>query len=257
MPTEQPGHGSLDGTGPVGNHERVFMNGHSPISAADADSTTDTGAPSGRRAVRAQEIRSRLLAAAAALVGERQSAAITARDIARAAGTSDGVLYNHFADKHELILAALVGRFERLVGEFQAEIAMGSGATRAAAARLDGRLEHLANATFRLHAASLPMLANVLSEPGLFHRFMLAIHRPPLGGHVFTDPAEELVRAERAAGRAGDVEPSAVADLLVGSVLMLALVELLGGRSREDSEARLRAVVRTLVLGVAPRSPSR
>ena len=218
-------------------------------------------APRGaRRSARSAEVRSRLLTAAAALVAERQSAAITARDIARAAGVSDGVLYNHFADKHELILAALMGRFEALVADFQAEAdaALATTGSRrpsgaSAAALLASRVGSLADASFRLQAAALPMLANVLSEPALFQRFMHAIHRPPFGGHLFMGPVEDLVLAERAAGRAGDVEPSAVADLLAGSILLLALVDLLGGRPRATSEARLRAVVRTLVAGLAPR----
>ena len=233
------------------------MNAHSPTAALEGTGSASAGATSGRRAARGHEIRLRLLGAAAALVAERQSSAITARDIARKAGVSDGALYNHFPDKHELVLDALVGRFELLVGEFQAEVGLELGAAPGDDTPLDARLRHLAAATFRLHAASLPMLANVLSEPALFHRFMLAIHRPPHGGRVFTDPVEDLVRAERSTGRAGDVEPSAVADLLVGSVLMLALVDVLGGRSRRDTEARLEAAVRALVLGLAPRSPSR
>ena len=237
------------------------MNGNSsrashPSTASEPNELAgSTPRHTGRRAARAADVRARLLAAAETLVADRQSAAITARDIARAAGVSDGVLYNHFADKHELVLAALVARFERLVTAFQAEVAATPTARHGTTTSgdLDKRFGHLAGATFRLHAAALPMLANVLSEPALFQRFMVAMHRPPLGGHVFSDPVEELVRAEQAAGRAGDVEPRAMADLLVGSILLISLVDLLGGRPREQTEARLRDVVRTLVLGLARR----
>ena len=209
--------------------------------------------PIGRHAARALELRAQLVDAAEALVAERQSAAITARDIAREAGVSDGVLYNHFADKHELVLAALVRRFERLVEAFQAEVS--TPAPSPAPPRLDVDLDRLVSASFRLHAAALPMLANVLSEPALFQRFMVAIHRPPLGPRVFIDPIEAHLRSERDAGRLGDVDPGAASGLLVGSILLLALQDLVAPRPAEAIEAHLHETVRALVIGLAPRTP--
>jgi AcrR family transcriptional regulator len=131
---------------------------------------------------------------------ERQAAAITARDIARRAVVSDGVLYNHFDDKHELVVAALVRRFERLVEAFQAEIS--TAAPSPAPPRLEIDLERLAGASFRLHAAALPMLANVLSG-----RPLPAVHAgdpsPPLGPRVFmTRPRPTSVRSAMPAGSA-------------------------------------------------------
>ena len=242
------------------------MNAHSPTHETAAnrrDAKARTASPPGRRTARSADVRHRLLGAAATLVAERQSTAITARDIARAAGVSDGVLYNHFEDKHDLILAALVERFERVAAEFRADVSATTNPSVRSpeapggvneGASLEARLGQLAAASLRLHASALPMLANVLSEPALFHRFMVAIHAPGLGPHVFMDPIEALVRAERDAGRTGDVEPAAAADLLVGSILLLALVELLGRQPRAETEARLRHAVHALVVGLAPRS---
>ena len=224
------------------HHERMFMNVHSPTSAGPARD----GVGRARRAG-VPEVRDRLLGAAARLVAERQSSAITARDIAREAGLSDGALYNHFTDKHELVLEALVGQFEGLVAAFEERVA----AIRSTSAERE--LEALAAATLELHRASLPMLANVVSEPALFHRFMIAIHRPPLGGHVFSSPFEAHVRRHRGAAYSGAADPRAAADVLVGTVLLLGLVEVLGGRPGTDTERRLRAAVRTVVRGLAAR----
>jgi AcrR family transcriptional regulator len=229
----------------------MFMNVHSPADRASTDEPP-TGPPIGRRGTRALEIRGRLLDAAEALVAERQSAAITARDIAREAGVSDGVLYNHFADKHDLVVAALVRRFERLVATFRADLAVTADA--APLPGLAAGLERFVGASFRLHAAALPMLANVLSEPVLFRRFMVEIHRPPFGVGVFMEPLEEHLRSERRAGRVGDADPSAATELLVGSILLLALRDLVAPRPAEAVGARLREIVGTLVLGLAPRA---
>lgn len=96
------------------------------------------------------------------------------------------------------------------------------------------------------------MLANVLSEPALFHRLLVEIHRPPLGVRIFREPIEAHLRAARDEGTIGDVDPVAAADLLVGAILLTALTNLAAPRPRHDTEARLRAAVRTLVAGLAP-----
>jgi AcrR family transcriptional regulator len=238
----------------VAHREHVFMNMHSPRSDVAGPPRRRGGHRSGLRAHRAQELRGRLLDAAETLLAERQAAAITARDIARRAAVSDGFLYNHFDDKHELVVAALVRRFERLVEAFQAEIS--TEAPSPAPPRLEVDLDRLVGASFRLHAAALPTLANVLSEPALFQRFMVAIHRPPLGPRVFIDPIEAHLRSERDAGRLGDVDPGAATGLLVGAILLLALQDLVAPRPAEVVEAHLHETVRALVIGLAPRTPA-
>ena len=50
---------------------------------------------------RSQTIEGSLIDAAASLLAERETTAVTAREIARRAGLSDGVLYNYFEDKPE------------------------------------------------------------------------------------------------------------------------------------------------------------
>src|SRR6185503_13523408 len=45
---------------------------------------------------------------------------LTTRSIAQHAGVSDGVLYNHFADKADLLMAAMLRRYARLVAQLEA-----------------------------------------------------------------------------------------------------------------------------------------
>src|SRR5512144_1012984 len=59
----------------------------------------------------ATALRDHLVDAASALIARVPLTTITTREIARAAGVSDGVLYNYFHDKNDLLVEALVGRF--------------------------------------------------------------------------------------------------------------------------------------------------
>ena len=70
----------------------------------------------------ATALRELLVDSAEKLLAERQVSSITTRDIARAAGVSDGVLYNYFANKNDLLVAALMRRYAGLVSGFDADL---------------------------------------------------------------------------------------------------------------------------------------
>lgn len=55
-----------------------------------------------------QDLREYLIATAARLIAERGTAGLSVRDIARAAQVADGVLYNYFEDKDDLLVHALL-----------------------------------------------------------------------------------------------------------------------------------------------------
>ena len=55
-----------------------------------------------------QNLREYLIETAARLIGERGSAGLAVRDIAREARVADGVLYNYFEDKEDLLAHALL-----------------------------------------------------------------------------------------------------------------------------------------------------
>ena len=56
----------------------------------------------------ARDLREYLIATAARLIGQRGSAGLAVRDIAREAQVADGVLYNYFDDKDDLLAHALL-----------------------------------------------------------------------------------------------------------------------------------------------------
>src|SRR5215471_16455358 len=55
-----------------------------------------------------RDLRQYLITTAARLIGERGSAGLSVRDIAREAQVADGVLYNYFEDKDDLLAQALL-----------------------------------------------------------------------------------------------------------------------------------------------------
>src|SRR5258705_13651647 len=63
----------------------------------------------------AATLREHLLVATEELLEHHSMGDLTTRAIAHHAGVSDGVLYNHFDDKADLLMAAMLRRYSRLV----------------------------------------------------------------------------------------------------------------------------------------------
>ncbi|HET7472915.1 MAG TPA: TetR/AcrR family transcriptional regulator [Candidatus Limnocylindrales bacterium] len=190
-----------------------------------------------------QEVRDRLLDAAEELLADRQPAAITSRDVARAAGLSDGVLYNHFADKHDLLLAALVRRFDRLTAAYGELEPPDDGPVQ----------ERLGEIVRRAHAVQrevLPMLANLVGDPPLLGRFLTEIHRAPLGGPRFHEPVRAFLAAEQEAGRLASFDLDGATDAIIGTALFAGLLGILGHHPARALDERLEAFSRTLLTGL-------
>jgi AcrR family transcriptional regulator len=184
-------------------------------------------------------LREHLLATTERLLADRPATALTTRAIARRAGVSDGVLYNYFSDKDELVVSALVRRFARLLERFEA--------VRPDGKTLEDRLLAYARALLELHAGALPLARSLAGDGDLLARFMRELHRAPLGGPRILAPLVELLRAE------GVPDPDAAADLLVGAIAMRVATTLLGGSTTADVERLLPRLVGALVDGLAPR----
>ncbi|MEV8607403.1 TetR/AcrR family transcriptional regulator [Amycolatopsis sp. NPDC051373] len=111
-----------------------------------------------------RSLREHLIATAGALMAEEGAAKLTVRAIARRAGVADGVLYNHFADKEELLAHALrahVRDAERELGDLPAP---GEGTVEA---NLRAHLTY----GLALHRAILPTFAGLLAHPAVLTRF--------------------------------------------------------------------------------------
>ncbi len=198
----------------------------------------------------ATALREHLIDVAERLLSERQVSAITTRDIARTAGVSDGVLYNYFADKNDLLLTALVRRYGRIVARFEADLPQPGTAT------VEENLGAHARAMLDLQADALPIAAGLITEPALLRQLIDAIHREPLGPQRILHHVAGYIVGEQRLGRLPAVDVEAATTLLFGATIMLAFTNLMGGASREDLARQLPAVVGTLVRGLDAPSPA-
>jgi len=141
-----------------------------------------------------QNLREYLIAVAARLIGQRGSAGLAVREIAREAQVADGVLYNYFEDKEDLLAHALLAHVGAVMASAPQLPPAGTG-TVAENLRLfiDGGLAVLARVT--------PAFAGVLSQPKVLIRFHAMV-----GGDAAFDPAaaageEEAAAADPAPGQ--------------------------------------------------------
>ncbi|MDI2127563.1 TetR/AcrR family transcriptional regulator [Yinghuangia seranimata] len=193
-------------------------------------------------------LREHLLDTAERLLRDRPVTALTAREIAREADVSSGVLYNYFADKNELLVTALVRRATRIVAELQADLPEAGSGT------VEDNLLAYAHAALGLHRQGLPILAGLLSTPELLHRFLQEVHRQAAAPQQIQAGLIAYLDAERHLGRVGDIDTSAAATLLTGGTAMLTLPAVLHGPTGHegDHDERLRALVRVLLTGADP-----
>jgi len=209
----------------------------------------------------AAALREHLVAVAASLLAERQVSAITTRDIARAAGVSDGVLYNYFADKNELLVAGLVRRFETVAAWSGSNLpAPGSGT-------VEDNLVAYLRALYDLTHDSFPTIAGLVGEPGLLARVIDEIHRPGQGILPFLNRIGEYLHGEQQLGRVrADADLGAAMLLLTGtcgtlamrSHLMIGFHAVVQGEPIDEAESHesLRRAVHALLAGIAAPEPA-
>lgn len=156
-------------------------------------------------------LRRHLIAVTQRLLAAHGGTALTTRQIAREAQVSDGVLYNHFHDKDDLVVTALAAQAKENADAFVAAVPEPGTGT------LEENLGTLATAGLALQASTLPLVTSLFGQARLFHQLMTSMHsdagpqRPLLA-------AIEYLRAEQALGRAsGEVDAGAAVELLFGA----------------------------------------
>ena len=197
-----------------------------------------------------EALREHLVATAERLLEERQITEITTRDIAREAEVSDGVLYNYFASKNDLLVTALVRRFARDVQRFLDSLPEPGTATVAE------NLDVFARAMFDLNASALPIAAGLIADPPLLHKFLFEIHQPPLQAQLYRQHIVTYLAEEQRLGRISDVNVEAATTLLSGATAMLALAGLIQHRAPENDLEHLHDLVVTLIRGLHTSSSS-
>lgn len=169
-------------------------------------------------------LKAHLVEAADDLLDTHGPGSVTTRQIARRAAVSDGVLYNHFRDKDELVVAALVRRYQRLVESFEARLVEAGGTGSESDPPLGLWLHSYALALRDLEAGALHLVVGVLAEPHLLHAFLIEMHRAPLGLDRLRRPLVDRLDKARSSGLVGtDLDVEAAVSLVFGASLMNAI----------------------------------
>jgi AcrR family transcriptional regulator len=137
-----------------------------------------------------QNLRDYLIETAARLIDQRGSAGLAVRDIAREAKVADGVLYNYFEDKEDLLVHALLAHVGNVMADAPRLLPPPGEGTVAENLRvfIDGGIENLLRVT--------PAFAGLISQPKVLTRF----HAMVGGDAAFDAAAEEAGAAPDEAG---------------------------------------------------------
>lgn len=202
-------------------------------------------------------MREKILAAAIQVISERGVVAATTKEIARAAGVSEGSLYNHFPSKTALFgaaIATVAGSIREAMFELLGSIGKNT---------VEDNLTRLATAAVRFYGELLPMTGPALGDPGLLDWLRsggpaaegseAARLGGPVTGHI---TLIGYIEAEQAAGRIpAELKAPYLAAALLGACQQTAFLTKLAGADAVAEGARLpadpaefaRDLVRTLL----------
>jgi AcrR family transcriptional regulator len=171
-----------------------------------------------------QSLREHLIATAERLIARRGTVGLTVREIAREARVADGVLYNHFADKEELLALAVLAHVRAVDAGLAPLPPPGSGTVEA---NLSAHLER----NLALHAAVLPAFAGLLGQPGVLAQ-VTTLSSPAAGGRELRDELADYLRAEQRLPATANVD--AAATMLNGACHELVLPHLFSGAAPSE-----------------------
>lgn len=167
-----------------------------------------------------QTLRDHLIAAAARLISQRGSMALTVRDIAREAKVADGVLYNYFADKEELLAQALRMHVHGVMAGMGEAPLAGEGT-------VEDNLRAYVTRGLNVLTQILPVFAGVLAQHKILARFA-SMPAPGTEAGGLRAVLIDYLRAEQQLGRvARDARVDAAATMIMGACHELILPRLL------------------------------
>jgi AcrR family transcriptional regulator len=221
-----------------------------------------------------RDLREYLIATAARLIGQRGSAGLAVRDIAREAHVADGVLYNYFKDKDDLLAHALLAHVASVMAAMPRMPEAGTGT-------VAENLGWFIAAGMDTLTRVAPAFAGLMSQPGVLVRFHAMVGgnpafgtpRPRDGADGRPEPGAEpepdaprglpdilrgYLRAEQRLGRVGqavdiDAAVALVVGVIHGEVLPRVLFAPPGGQVTIEADLAGR-VAATVLAGIAPRA---
>ena len=183
--------------------------------------------------------RERILDAAAEVMATKGLVRTTTKEIARAAGLSEAMLYKHFADKQDLFVKVLTERTPRI----DLPPIAGEG-------DLTENLVALAAATMAFYFRTFPIAASIFSAPELLVAHRTALASRGAGPRQPVNAVAGYLAAEQECGRiTPGLDAEAMATLLMGACFMEAFQANYSGAAGID-ETLPRRVVAVLMAGL-------
>ncbi|OLF06012.1 TetR family transcriptional regulator [Actinophytocola xinjiangensis] len=186
-----------------------------------------------------RSLREHLIDTAERMIADHGTSGLTVRAIAREAGVADGVLYNHFTDKEELLANALLAHIDTVEGGLEP---LPKPGTASVEANLTAYLAH----GLALHEAILPAFVGLANQPAVLARFS-----DLTGGHQWRDHLTSYLDSEQTLGRiTPDAEPEVAAALLVGICHETVLSMMLSHTPRATATPSVESVISTVLKGI-------
>ena len=196
-----------------------------------------------------ESTRDRILDAAADVMTRLGLARATTKEIARAAGCSEALLYKHFRDKEEIFLGVLKDRLPSFTATLAAlPDQAGTGSVR-------DRLVEVVDLAVRFYEGGLSIGSSVLGDPELVRRHREWMLARGVGPHHANRMLAEYLRAEQKAGRVdAAVDADAAAALLLGASYQRAfMLRMVGDEPLSPQPAEYaRRVVDAALRGLDP-----
>jgi AcrR family transcriptional regulator len=152
----------------------------------------------------------------------------TTKEIARAAGLSEGTIYNYFTSKEDLFLCTLnelPSGFVSLMRGLQ---------ERAGSETVQSVLEQVARSAFDFYGEAIPMGASFFADPELLARHRELLQQRGAGPQRANEAVNAYLRAEQGLGRVrGDADPEAIAYMLLGALYQYVYWRQFLGRPQE------------------------
>jgi AcrR family transcriptional regulator len=193
-----------------------------------------------------QPTRERILDAAERLMRSIGLARVTTKQIAQAAGCSEGALYKHFSSKEELFVRVLEERLPSL-DPLLAELSSDPGDR-----SITDCVAVIARQAARFYESTFAIGASLFAEPSLLARHRDAIRTLGTGPHRPLDAVADYLRTEQKAKRLRtDASAEAAAALLMGACYHRAFfTHYFGKRPAESLDNFATGIATTIVTGI-------
>ena len=195
------------------------------------------------------DTRDRILDAATEVMTRRGLAGSTTKEIARAAGCSEALLYKHFPDKEEIFFA-VIRRFPSGFVTYVVDLPGHAGER-----TVVEQLTELVERAVPFYAEGMSVLSSLLTREDLAAKHRAWLGERGAGPHNAVDALAAYLREEQGRGRvAADADPDGAAALLLGACYQRAfLLRIVGADVLTVPADRFAATtVAAAVRGLAP-----